>query len=107
MLTRCFQQIYRTYGIHVKIKQGNVSSLVMGRLRCAMYDQVEAMFLKESGNPVAIPYIELAMFEPRCGFLKPPKIPISIAGRTEKDTPHIIVHADYVMALPVKMFHCL
>ena len=47
------------------------------------------------------------MFKLRRGFLETFKVPRSVSRGPEKDTPHIVIDTDYLMALTVEVLHSL
>jgi hypothetical protein len=105
MLACGFEEIDRSEGIDLKIKDGTVASLVMGGLRGAVNNQIEAIGFEEFVQGVAVTDIEARVLKILGGTLEAIQIPGGVALGAKKDLAHVVVHADDAMALPVKMLH--
>src|SRR5258708_37789078 len=79
MLACGFEEIDRSEGIDLKIKDGNVASLVVGRLRGAVHNQVEAIGFEQFVQGVAVPDIEAPVLEILGGTLELIQIPGAFA----------------------------
>src|SRR5882724_2190427 len=105
MLPCGFEEIDRSEGIDLKIKDGNIASFVMGRLRSAVNNQIEVIRFEQFVQRVAVANIEVGMLKILGGTLEAVQIPGGVALGAKKDLAHVVVHADDAMALPVKMLH--
>src|SRR5260370_9573738 len=105
MLSRRLQEVYGPERVHLEIQQGNLPRFIMGRLCRAVDYQVKPMRSKQffNGRPVA--NIQRRMCESLGYTLEPLQIPERVARLAEENPPHVVVHADNFMPLPVEMLH--
>ena len=64
---------------------------------------VEAMLLEQRQHAVAVADVELAVLEARRDCFQPLEIPARVALGAEEFAPHVVVHADDRVALPVEI----
>src|SRR6267378_3966573 len=103
MLACRFQEIHRAERIHVEIEQGNLSRLIVRRLRRAVDDQIEALRSKEFFDGCSVANVQRRMCEPLGHTLQPLQIPERVARGAEENAAHVVVHAHNFMPLPVKV----
>src|SRR5258708_2306344 len=106
MLPGSFQQINGAKRVNFKIENGNIAGFVVGRLCGAMDYQIEAVALEQFIERIAITNIDAGMLKVLTGTLQPLQVPGGVTLCAKKQLAHVVVHADYTMALRVKMLHC-
>ncbi len=105
MESRNFQKIYGTQGIYLKIQDGNLSRLVVRRLRRTVNYQIRSMGAKEFFECNPVTNVHIVVGEMFGATAKALEIPGCIARISEEDTAHIVVHANDFATLAVKMLH--
>src|SRR5215469_6909509 len=105
METRGLQKIHGTERIDFEIEQGNVSGLVVGRLRGAMDNQIETLGAEKRFQPNSVADVEIMVGEVLCCATQSFEIPGGVAEFSEKDLPHVVIDAVDLMTLAVKMLN--
>ena len=104
MEARGFEQIDRAERIHFKIENGNVPRFVVGGLRSAMNDEIEAVGAEQSFHADAVANVQLMVSEVPRDAAQAFQIPGRVTGIAEKDPAHVVVHAMDCIVLTVKVF---
>src|SRR5215469_15446534 len=105
METRGLQKIHGTERIDFEIEQGNVSGLVVRRLRRAMDNQIEPLGAEKRFQRNSVADVKIIVGEVLCYATQSFEIPCGIAGLSEKDLPHVVIDAVDLMALAVKILN--
>src|SRR2546430_2905204 len=102
MLASGFEEIDGAEGVDFKIENGNVAGFVMGRLRGAVNDEIEAARKEHFVERGAIANIHGVMREIFSRRFEAVEIPEGVAGGAEKFAAHIVVNANDDVALTVQ-----
>ena len=105
MKPRSFEQIYGPERIDFEIQNWDFTGLIVGRLRSTMNDKVELVFAKKLLERTSIADVQIEVGEIPSNASKALQIPGGITGIVEENTAHVVVHADYLVSLVIKMFH--
>src|SRR5258706_7696112 len=103
VLPRGLKKVHGAERIDLEIKDGNIARLVVRRLCSAVNDQVETTLLEHLVNFLSIADIYVVRNEASSHSPKSFQIPLRIALRAKKYTPHVVVHADHAVPLAVKI----
>ena len=103
MLARGFEEVQRARGIYFEIEKGNVASLVVRRLCCAVDNEIELVLLEEIEHSFAITDVQVNRCEVVRDTLQSLEIPNGVPPGTEEHAPHVVVHANYAVPLAIEM----
>ena len=101
---RGFQKVDGAECVDFKIENGNIAGLVVRRLRGTVDDKVEAMRTEELLDGCAIADVQADVNEVAGFGLESFEVPEGVAGGAEEFAAHVVVDADDVVTLAVKMF---
>lgn len=106
MKARRFQKIHSAQRVDLEIEDGDIASLVMGRLRGAMDNQVKPVGTEKSFQGDAVSNVQIVMCEIPGAAAKAPEIPHCVALFAEENSAHVVVNTVDQVTLPVEIFHC-
>src|SRR5438094_7857412 len=102
-LARGLKEIHGANSVDIKVNERNAGGFIMGRLRGAVNDAVEAVLLEQVKYVLATTDIEMEMLKTAGDLLETREIPGGVTRSSKKLSAHIIIYTIDVVSISIEI----